>query len=117
MESVTRQDLREMADLILGRSKQGQTEMADLILARSKKDQTEMADLILHEMGARFEEVNAHLARINDRLDRQGYMLAGGTKALGGLLEHVVNVDSGYERVLVEVSELRARIAKLEAAA
>jgi hypothetical protein len=35
-------------------------------------------------------EIHGGLARIDERLDRQGFMLAGGTKALGGLLEHLV---------------------------
>ena len=66
------------------------------------------------EMRTGFERVNEHLHRIDERLDRQGFMLAGGTKALGGLLEHYTNVNTNYERVLIDIGELRARIEKLE---
>jgi len=41
-------------------------------------------------------------------------MLAGGTKALGGLLEHVTNVEANYDRIIVEVTDLRGRVEKLE---
>jgi hypothetical protein len=54
------------------------------------------------------------LDRVNERLDRQGFMLAGGTKALGGLLEHVTNVEANYDRIIVEVTDLRGRVEKLE---
>lgn len=39
-------------------------------------------------------EINQRLARIDERLDRQGFMLSGGIKALGAMLEHLTTVES-----------------------
>jgi chromosome segregation ATPase len=67
-----------------------------------------------NELQSEMGQVKASLARVEDRLDRQAMMLAGGTKALGGLLEHVVSLDSNYSRVMDEMHALRARIDRLE---
>ena len=81
------------------------------------------ASLIAAEVGNLHTEIEAlrsetrgALKRIDERLDRQGFMLSGGTQALGGLLEHVNNVESNYSRVLTEMGELRARLDRLEKA-
>ena len=39
-------------------------------------------------------ETRDRLTRIDDWLDRDGYMLGGGIKALGSLVAHVTNLDS-----------------------
>ena len=75
------------------------------------------ASLITGEVGSlhsEISEVRAAIGRMDQRLDRQGFMLAGGTKTPGGLLEHVVNVETNHSRVLSEVSELRTHVDRLE---
>jgi hypothetical protein len=66
------------------------------------------------EMQNGFARVDERLNHLTERVDRQGFILAGGTKALGGLLEHVTTVELNYDRMLGEVSELRGRVEKLE---
>jgi hypothetical protein len=85
--------------------------------AKIEGSESRIVSLTASEIGslhAEIGEVRSDIGRINERLDRQGFMLSGGTKALGGLLEHVVNVEGNYTRVLTEMRELRARVDKLE---
>jgi chromosome segregation ATPase len=97
--------------------------------ANLKASEERMALLIANEVGIlhrdmqsgfarvdeRFARIDERLARIDERLDRQGSMLVNLTKAFSGLLENVERVDSAYSRLAREVTELRERIAKLEA--
>ncbi|MGD1071264.1 MAG: hypothetical protein ABSB15_14080 [Bryobacteraceae bacterium] len=41
------------------------------------------------DMQSGFARVDERLSHLTERLDRQGFILEGGIKALGGLLEHV----------------------------
>src|SRR5947209_13481497 len=47
------------------------------------------AEAFATEIGALHTEISELRTDMNSRLDRQGFMLSGGTTALGGLLEQV----------------------------
>jgi archaellum component FlaC len=73
-----------------------------------------MAALIAAEVGNLHTEMQNGFARVDERLDRQGFILEGGTKALAGMLEHFTKVELDYDRMQSELSELRGRVEKLE---
>jgi archaellum component FlaC len=92
-------------------------EMEERMARRTDSLEERLVALMAAEVGSLHSEigqVREAVTRVEDRLDRQAMMLAGGTKALGGLLEHVVSLDSNYARVMDEMNSLRARMDRLE---
>ena len=59
-------------------------------------------------------EMRDGFARVDRRLDLQGLILSSNTKALGGLLENTVTLESEYKQTRQEITELRQRVEKLE---
>ena len=66
------------------------------------------------EMGTRFGEVNAHLARIDATLTNLGKQVAAGTRAIAGFTEWIGKADADYVRVLAELAALTIRVDELE---
>ena len=82
---------------------------------QSAEDRT--AALIAAEVGALHTEVREGFDRVDRRLDLQGLMLSTSTKALGGLLENTVSLETEYKQTRKEIGELRGRVEKLEGGA
>ena len=72
------------------------------------------AEAFATELSALRTETRDGLDRVDRRLDLQGLMLSTNTKALGGLLENTVTLESEYKQTRREIGELRGRVEKLE---
>jgi hypothetical protein len=101
MSEVTKQDLADSENRLR-------------VFMRETTDH--LLDAILSEMGTRFGEVNARLDRVDATLQVQAKQIAGGTKAIAGFTEWISKADADYTRVLAELADMKARLAKLERA-
>jgi hypothetical protein len=72
------------------------------------------AEAFATELGQLRTEMREGFDRVDRRLDLQGLMLSTNTKALGGLLENTVTLESEYRQTRKEIGELRQRVDKLE---
>lgn len=66
------------------------------------------------EMRDGFGAVNERLDRIDATLQLHGRQVAAGARSIAALTEWASKADADYTRVLAELAELKARVAKLE---
>jgi hypothetical protein len=62
----------------------------------TKQDLMEMAQHILHEMGSRFDEVNAKLASMDARLKLQAGFIQAGTRTLARFSQFAEDSESRW---------------------
>jgi len=86
----------------------------DDLKAALKESAEWTTNLLLGELGTRFNEVNQRLDRIDATLVNHTKQLAAGARAIAGFSEWSSKADADYVRVLVELSELKTRVQKLE---
>jgi hypothetical protein len=115
MSEITKQDLLDLKSEITSELRAEFKEGLNNVRADFRASITSAVELIIGEIGIRSTEVNARFDRQDATFLMYSKQLSAGGKAIAAITEWSAKADADYRDLLAGFTDLRIRLAKIDA--